>query len=554
MADNLKEQTQADFSGGVNAVSTPYQITAKQVQAARNLTLDVHGGLRTRDGYVIVTTGPITDPIVYRGALALNSGAIHPFALTQSSTDGTYRLYGTATSPWTLFNNTSTSSPTWVNTDPLPPQSITVGTRELIARGYLVPIIFDGSSYGQISVQSGQTLPPGAKHVAYFHGFVWLWNTAAATTTLDGPSSLRANDPTTGTLTPISGGGTSQDPTSSWPSSCQTFISRDDGEQGQGLAVYTVADTGISPLEALIAFKDFSTYQITGVFDPSGITSGTINIQKIKSDMGCIAPRSIQFLTGFGVVRLSHKGFALYDGKDDRLISEEIRPYIFGRGVITGINMAAAVRSWAAQGSNPPLYVCAAPVAGTPLTRVFVYDLVRRGWTICDFPETFASVCNYKVPGFSPEIHAGTVTTGRILRVFGGDTSDNGTVVVWSTRTRPFFNGTPSRPSYWRRAVLDAEYTPPQTVTVTPTYNGAVTSATQTLTFNTALSGTNYAYGSGLYGTATYASATTSGDRRSADFLRTAPTVDLTIAGAGNVIIRSVSMQSSPKPLTRLAG
>jgi len=66
----------------------------------------------------------------------------------------------------------------------------------------------------------------------------------------------------------------------SWPNANQTFISKDDGQQGTGLATFTIAETGISPTQTLVCFKNFSTYQVTGVF---GATS--FGVQKVKSDM-----------------------------------------------------------------------------------------------------------------------------------------------------------------------------------------------------------------------------------------------------------------------------
>src|SRR5262249_57836425 len=121
----------------------------------------------------------------------------------------------------------------------------------------------------------------------------------------------------------------------SWPNANQIFIDKDDGDSGNGMGQFTVAETGISPSTSQILFKNFSAYQMTGVF---GSTNPAFSIQRIKSDMGCVAARSIRFAPGFGLIRLAHRGFALFDGVDDRLISEEIRPMLFGTLGFTGID------------------------------------------------------------------------------------------------------------------------------------------------------------------------------------------------------------------------
>lgn len=200
-----------------------------------------------------------------------------------------------------------------------------------------------------IGLASTSPPPRGAAHGIVYSGSLWVANTSPTVSAdgLDGPSALRMCDLNAPT---------------SWNPLNSAMISRDDGGQINGLASYTIAEQGISPTGSLLVFKDFASYQVTGVFGSTNFA-----IQQLKTDMGCIAPRSILFLPGFGVVRLTHLGFAITDGVRDKVISEDIRPYIFGDPSdpdITQMDWNFAWFSKAAQCADPPMYMCATPVIG----------------------------------------------------------------------------------------------------------------------------------------------------------------------------------------------
>jgi hypothetical protein len=145
----------------------------------------------------------------------------------------------------------------------------------------------------------------------------------------------------------------------SWNPLNTAFLDRDDGDQGTGLAAMTIAESGIPPTGSLIAFKNFKTFQINGVFG-----SSNFSIQRAQTDMGCIAPRSIEFCPGFGIIRLSHLGFSLFDTTRDKVLSDDIRPFLFSDSLLPDIqpmdwNFAYFVK--AAQTADPPMYVAAIP-------------------------------------------------------------------------------------------------------------------------------------------------------------------------------------------------
>lgn len=547
MALSLKELAQTDFSGGLNAVTSPFRLSPRQIYRVRNLMLDEHGSLRTRPGYAVLTTSPqTTAPITHLNVLNLTNGTSYPLAVQNnalaieaeygsgvygsSSYAGTFvgnTVYRTDTTPWTTIGTTMSAYEI--------PDSVTVLDRQVFAMGYESPWVWDGSTFTQITAEDGQSLPTGAKHVAFHLGSLWLWNTAAVTTTLDGPSSLRMSDANS---------------TGSWPLANQTFVSRDDGQVGMGMATFTIVETGISPTASLILFKNYSAYQVAGVFGASNFS-----VQKIKSDMGCVAPRTIQFCSGFGIIRFSHKGFALYNGVDDRLISEEIRPYLFGTDELSGVNWTMIERGWAVQSQNPPLYIAVLPTDSTTPDRLFIYDLVRKAWTIGDLPIGVQTAYLHTTATTQPMVRGGRASTGQVVRLFDpDDTTDNGSQIAWSFRSRNYFMGSYLRPSFWRRFLLDLLYSPTQAASVTTELGGL----TSTLSASASFTGTvSYSrYGMANYGNAnaTYGhglSGTLDG-RQSVDILRTAPYVSVTVSGSGNVRIRGLSFHVAAKPLTQL--
>ena len=253
---------------------------------------------------------------------------------------------------------------------------------------------------------SGSPPPPGAAHIAVFAGSLWVWNTASTNTSngLDGPTCLRMSD--------------SNNP-NSWNPINQAFLDKDDGTQGMGLASFTITAQGIPPEGSLVACKDFATYQILGVFGAQNFA-----IQRIKSDMGAIAPRTLQFIPGFGIGRYSHLGFAVFDGVDDKLISEDIRPYLFPTNDqeysdITVVDANWVGISWAAQVTNPPMYAVAMPIGSSAgaLTRIFCYDLVLKAWTApIDLPFPISCMYQARTEPSNPLTLLGSFSDGTFQR------------------------------------------------------------------------------------------------------------------------------------------
>lgn len=278
--------------------------------------------------------------------------------------------------------------------------------------------------------------PPGAEHLIVFAGSLWAWNTSPLNTPngLDGPTCLRMSD---------------SNNLNSWNPVNQAFIDKDDGTTGSGISAFTITGFGIPPEGSLVAFKQFSGYQIVGVFG-----SPNFLIQRIKSDLGCTAPRTIQFATGFGLIRFSHLGFALFDGINDRVLDEEVHPYIFpvtdiDTSDITTVDFNAVPLGWAAQTAHPPMYVCALPVgvSGGKLTRIFCFDMVLKSWAIVDLPFAISTIYQARVSVAVSTTVLGTFDDGGIHRWQSNDlTWDNSidtpgpSKVNWSVESPMVFN------------------------------------------------------------------------------------------------------------------
>lgn len=201
---------------------------------------------------------------------------------------------------------------------------------------------------------TGNVVPPppplGAAHVEVYAGSLWVANTRPSFQQQfpsDGPSALWMSD--------------ANNP-SSWNPLNTAQIARDDGTEIMGIKAFSIAEAGIPTTQQLIVFKNFTTYVINGVFGAADFA-----IQQAETDQGCLAPRTIQFVPGFGLMRLTHLGFSYFDGIRDILLSTDLHPYLFGdpdQPDIQPVDWAFAYFSKGAQVADPPMYICAVPVLG----------------------------------------------------------------------------------------------------------------------------------------------------------------------------------------------
>lgn len=382
-----------------------------------------------------------------------------------------YKTDGTAGGTVALANTFSAAFPNWIASTPYAVGDIIIPATPNGHTYKCVQAGTSGSSTPTFPTGSGATVadgagiiwqengssavpaPRGAAHAISHAGSLWLWNTSPTNSTdnLDGPSILKMSD--------------ANNP-DSWNPINVAFVGKDDGQQGMGMASFTIAESGIAPEGTLVLFKEFSTYQVIGVFGASDFA-----IQKAQTDLGCIAPRSVKFVPGFGIMRLTHLGVAVFDGVRDRLISEEIRPYLFG-GVYDIVPMDQSY-CYLAKGdlvAVPPMYVLAIPVIGSgnngSLTRLCCYDLVLKAWTIIDLPFGIEALRQLNIPGSLPMTTFGGWSDDMISRWQVGDQQGwqawldtslvihQGTKNMWSFRTPAALGAEASDRVFFRRLLV----------------------------------------------------------------------------------------------------
>ena len=398
---------------------------------------------------------------------AANGSVNYLFTVTQGGVSGT-------TAPtWNFTTNSETSdnSVIWTCNGPIPASVAPIGAAHAVAYAGSLWLANTWPTTTQYAAWIASTLFAAGQQIAVLDGSgnSWLfvvetggtsggsapsWTfTAGDTTTdnsvtwycvgelsaalaagIDGPCCLKMSD--------------SNNP-NSWNPVNTAFIGKDDGTQITGMQPFTIAALGISPTGSLCIFKEFTTYQVIGIFG-----SSSFEIQPAQTNLGCLVARSIQFIPGFGVVRFSHLGFAVFDGINDRLISEDIRPYLFG-GVdsesdLTPVDPQSLWNSHSAQTTSPPMYMCAMPLTGGggALTRLFCYDLVMKAWAILDLPAAITSLNWMQAAEGYPLVLAGTIDSGfgYVMRMQSGDKNWNqdvfgggGSSVDWSFRSPDVF-------------------------------------------------------------------------------------------------------------------
>jgi hypothetical protein len=376
--------------------------------------------------------------------------------------------------------------------------------------------------------------PPGCAHIVVYAGSVWMFNTSAANTAtgLDGPCSLRMSDVNN---------------LNSWNPINQAFLDKDDGTEGQGLAAFTITAQGIPPQGSLVAFKTYATYQIVGVFG-----SATFAIQRAETDMGCICPRTIQFIPGFGIGRMAHLGIAIFDGVNDRIVSPQIQPYLFASNDpdtsdIIPMDSLWMVVSQSAQTAVPPMYVVAIPVMSGgglngALQRFLCFDLVLKAWGIIDLPFPVSTMLQVRTPVSPVVTLMGSFGDGTLQRWQAGDSqwatasqgSGSSAAIVWSCRTPTVASKDPDQRLYVRRVVIRGQ-NDGSTISVTPRIGGE-SLATQPIV---PVPSTNQ----GSLDYSVQAAVGAIGDR-----------FDAVISGQGSLTIDSFGMHLTERPVGILAG
>ena len=476
---------QFDLSGGEDTSMSPYLLAkTNKNQQVVNMVLTEHGSLKTRDGTQLwtqssntVKTNQFVAKVFIWVKFVAGATTFNPIVVL-----GDGSVYNATTTPWTALSGGNPLIPNFYG---YAPASASGNQGDVLT--FVNKVMFTGSTYNGpgftwdgttfSAISDGHSIsdcaPNGGLHMAVYAGQLYLMNTAGQTGTY-------SNGPGTVYVGPSSVQGSAVNNPSSWPIVYQYYIGNppgssvgttaggaDDNQQITGAGQFTVAETGISPEQSLVIFKEFSTYQQFGNFGANSLA-----IQKVKTDMGSMGKGTIQFINGVGLIRLTHKGFAVFDGLNDSVISESERPRIFGLNGFAGINFGKAAYFQSAQIDNPPTYICACSQNGDSgnvnLSIVFMYDVVRQAWTVHNFANPLSSLNMIKYPGVIPFILGGDyvgIASGlyaQVRRMFNSSTSsrdydsttDDGVAINWSAVLRPNYTPTPVDRAYYRRALL----------------------------------------------------------------------------------------------------
>ncbi len=494
----LKAKPVNDFSKLLDANTNRFMLPKGALPRLTNMLGSFPGEITTCDGTRVISGPPqlTIHPIVALGQVFPVAGDSTTVGLTHDG-GGNYQLINMSNNPWTLIGTFSGNVPTlppqiietnsgiviltdfanpvrqWSGITGAPIETITntfnisaitsiwQPTTTYAAGDLIVPATANGYYYQAITggttaatapaypttygnqVTDGVTgliwqcmgpvtalAPPGAMNGIYYSGSLWLWGVGTLTNEQDqtGYSALWMSDV--------------QDIQSYNPLN-QTFIAEDDGTMAMGLTTMSIAAAGIAPTAALVIFKNLSTFQFQGVF-------GALNASLVpaQTNMGCVAPRTIQFQSGVGVIRMSHEGVAVFDGERDILYSTPIRPYLFGGDpTINPVDWNYIKNGISALVVNPQLYVMGLPTVGTngAINRLFVLDFVLSAtgrspvWTIVDLPFFITSMAQILTTNQTPMTVFGGYSDGTLRRWQQGDDGwdSPSNPVKWSFETTP---------------------------------------------------------------------------------------------------------------------
>jgi len=245
---------------------------------------------------------------------------------------------------------------------------------------------YDGTTLWQEAGGTTPPPPPGADFFFFHAGFLWAWGTSTGYVgNLDGPDALRMSDMFNFT---------------SWNPLNMTYVGKGDGTKPMGGAVMTLSETGIEATNQLILFKQASTYIILGTLGPGA------SAKKAPTGVGCVAPLSIQFIEELGIVRLSQRGIAVFDGQNDQVeqYTNPIKAYLFGgMQEIIPIDWGTIQFARGARVNDPPCYILACPLAGTGISATIGSVSVAAGavYATVNFPAGGLPLGNFALMGNS---------------------------------------------------------------------------------------------------------------------------------------------------------
>jgi hypothetical protein len=179
----------------------------------------------------------------------------------------------------------------------------------------------------------------------------------------------------------------------------------------------------------------------------------------------------------------------VFDGVNDRVISEQIRPYLFPSNdpdlsdiVVADANWLPL--SWGCQTANPPMYCVFIPVGTSngELTEALCFDLVLKNWSVVNLPFPIGTACQVRPVTSNPVTLLGSYSDGTLQRWQAGDvlwataSAGSGTTakVSWSVRIPTTASKAPDERLFCRRIVIRGQVgdLPGSTININPRIAG----------------------------------------------------------------------------------
>lgn len=330
------------LNGGLNTTGGPLSLGNNESPDLQNIDFNKFGSIQSRNGYTALNTSAITN--------TPQSDGLHWFEFV---TSGVLTTFAINVADGKLFKMDDLDG-TW--DDITGGLTITAGNHcdfeNFLNKVYITnnadPVFeWDGSGNG-----AAMTVPTGltdARFVKQFNNFLFLANVLVSGTR-HSSRIYWSNIKDTGT----------------WTDTDFIDISQDDGQEITGFRVLS---------DRLVIFKSRSIYNLffTGDSDVPFILPGG---GKSNSEVGCVGGFSIQEVNN-GLVFLSYDGFYFYDGKNSFKISERIDE------TVNGMNLTRLTQARSMVQKTKNRYFCSLPISGsTTNNRVLVWDFFNNAWSI----------------------------------------------------------------------------------------------------------------------------------------------------------------------------
>jgi len=453
-----------NFNGGLNTTGGPLSLKENESPDLQNVDFSKFGSVIKRNGYTTLNSSAI--------ASSPEGDGLHWYEFDSS---GTLTRFAVSVADGKLFKMDALDG-TW---DDVTGALTITATNHCYFENFLnevyitnnldVPFKWTGAGNG-----ATMTVPTGltrAKWVVQFNNYLFLGNVAVSGTR-HGSRIYWSNFKDTGT----------------WSATDFIEVAKDDGQEITGMRVLS---------DRLVIYKSRSTYNLlfTGDADIPFILP---NGGKSNSAVGCASGYSIQDVNN-GHVFLSQDGFYFYDGFNSFKISDKINDTILGF-VDTRFDKAVSLNQL-----SKNRYWCSLTSAGQAENdRILVWDYFNNAWSIYTGISA-AALATFFVngteerpyfmdySGFAYRADSGTSDHPD------GTATDTAISAYYYTNWRAFGDlvnqkGVPMVYIYFQNSNT--------TLTYAYSYNFENTD-TFTQTFSLATS--TDVYGTGVYGTATYA-------------------------------------------------